>query len=123
MPVSQQTGNQAAPTCLWTPIEMTNMFTTSGGIRMRKAIAVFCAISFACANAAFASKAETADKSDNKSQQRLQNSGQVIRDILNIPDDIPQDLLDKAECVIVIPSVIKVAFGLSGSYGRGAMTC
>jgi len=90
---------------------------------MRKAIAIFCAISFACVNAAFASKAKTADKSDNKSQQRLQNSGQVIRDILNIPDDIPQDLLDKAECVIVIPSVIKVAFGLSGNYGRGAMTC
>ena len=90
---------------------------------MRKAIAVFCALSFACANAAFATRAKTADKSDNKGQQRLQNSGQVIRDILNIPDDIPQDLLDKAECVIVIPSVIKVAFGFSGSYGKGAMTC
>lgn len=90
---------------------------------MRKVIAIFCAVSFACVNAAFASKAKSTDKSGNKSQQRLQNSGQVIRDILNIPDDIPQDLLDKAECVIVIPSVIKVAFGLSGSYGRGAMTC
>jgi SH3 domain-containing YSC84-like protein 1 len=70
-----------------------------------------------------ASPAKAADKSDNKSDQRLENSGQVMKDILNIPDDIPQDLLDKAECVIVIPSVIKVAFGFSGSYGRGAMAC
>jgi SH3 domain-containing YSC84-like protein 1 len=68
-----------------------------------------------------ASQAQAADKS--KEENRLQNSGEVMRDILNIPDDIPQDLLDKAECVIVIPSVLKAAFGLSGSYGRGAMTC
>lgn len=67
------------------------------------------------------SKANATDKS--KDDQRLQNSGEVIHEILNIPDDIPQDLLGKAECVIVIPSVLKVAFGFSGSYGRGAMTC
>jgi SH3 domain-containing YSC84-like protein 1 len=59
----------------------------------------------------------------SKDDQRLRNSGEVMREILNIPDDIPQDLLDKAECVIVIPSVLKLAFGFSGSYGRGAMTC
>jgi SH3 domain-containing YSC84-like protein 1 len=59
----------------------------------------------------------------NKDEDRLKNSGEVMKEILNIPDDIPQDLLDKAECVIVIPSVLKVAFGFSGSYGRGAMTC
>ncbi|MGH9561268.1 MAG: lipid-binding SYLF domain-containing protein [Terracidiphilus sp.] len=64
-------------------------------------------------------------RADNKQtdQNRLQNSGEVIKEILNIPDDIPQDLLDKADCVIVIPSVIKFAFGIGGSYGRGAMTC
>lgn len=62
---------------------------------------------------------------DNKQtdQNRLQNAGEVIKEILNIPDDIPQNLLDKADCVIVIPSVIKFAFGIGGSYGRGAMTC
>lgn len=70
-----------------------------------------------------APKAYADDKPASKADQRLQNSGEVIRDILNIPDDIPADLLDKAECVIVIPSVLKVAFGFSGSYGRGAMTC
>ncbi len=63
--------------------------------------------------------ADTASKED----QRLQNAGQVIKEILNIPDDIPQNLLDKAECVIVIPSVLKLAFGFSASYGRGVMTC
>jgi SH3 domain-containing YSC84-like protein 1 len=67
------------------------------------------------------SRANAADKS--KDDQRLENSGEVMHDILNIPDNIPQSLLDKAECVIVIPSVLKVAFGFSGSYGRGAMTC
>ena len=58
-----------------------------------------------------------------KEQQRVQNAGTAIKEILNVPDDIPQQLLDKAECVIVLPSVVKFAFGFGGSYGRGAMTC
>jgi lipid-binding SYLF domain-containing protein len=60
---------------------------------------------------------------DEKIEDRLHNSGTVLREILNIPDDIPQDLLGKAECVIVYPSVLKAAFVIGGSYGRGAMTC
>jgi SH3 domain-containing YSC84-like protein 1 len=56
-------------------------------------------------------------------QSRLENAGEVMKEILNIPDDIPQDLLDKADCVIVIPSVLKAAFIFGASYGRGAMTC
>ena len=56
-------------------------------------------------------------------KDRLQNSGQVMGEILNVPDDIPQDLLDKARCVIVMPSVLKAAFVVGGSYGRGAMVC
>jgi lipid-binding SYLF domain-containing protein len=55
--------------------------------------------------------------------QRLQNSGVTLTEILNIPDNIPQSLLDSARCVIVLPSVIKAAFVFGGSYGRGAMTC
>ena len=58
-----------------------------------------------------------------KDQDRLQNSGTVLREILNVPDDIPQDLLDKADCVVVFPSVLKAAFIVGGSYGRGAMSC
>jgi lipid-binding SYLF domain-containing protein len=59
----------------------------------------------------------------HKEADRLQNAGMVLEEILNIPDDIPSDLLNKAECVIVAPSVVKFAIGLGGSYGRGAMTC
>jgi SH3 domain-containing YSC84-like protein 1 len=59
----------------------------------------------------------------NKEQGRLENAGLVMEEILNLPDSIPQDLLDKAECVIVVPSVTKVAIGIGGSYGRGAMVC
>jgi lipid-binding SYLF domain-containing protein len=59
----------------------------------------------------------------SKEVKRLQASGEVLKEILNIPDNIPQELLDKADCVIVMPSVKKGAFGIGGSYGRGAMTC
>ncbi len=60
---------------------------------------------------------------DAKEQNRLEECSQVLKEILDIPDDIPKDLLDKAECVIVIPSVKKLAFGIGGSFGRGAITC
>lgn len=89
---------------------------------MRKVLTLWTAIVLTgLAPLVFSSPATAADKS--KDEQRLRNSGEVMHDILNIPDNIPQGLLDKAECVIVIPSVLKVAFGFSGSYGRGAMTC
>src|SRR5450631_1223374 len=61
--------------------------------------------------------------SDRKELERLQNCGTVLKEIMDIPEDIPQDLIDKAECVIVYPSVLKAAFIVGGSYGRGAMTC
>ncbi|MGZ4854246.1 MAG: lipid-binding SYLF domain-containing protein [Candidatus Angelobacter sp.] len=61
-----------------------------------------------------------AQKDENK---RIENTGKVMGEILNVPDDIPEDLLDKAECVIVLPSVVKFAMGFGGSYGRGVMTC
>jgi lipid-binding SYLF domain-containing protein len=60
---------------------------------------------------------------EEKEEQRLKNCGTVMKEILDIPDNIPQDLLNKAECVIVYPSVLKAAFIIGGSYGRGAMTC
>lgn len=62
----------------------------------------------------------SAQKDENK---RINNAGKVMVEILNVPDDIPEDLLDKAECVIVLPSVVKFALGFGGSYGRGVMTC
>jgi SH3 domain-containing YSC84-like protein 1 len=59
----------------------------------------------------------------NKEQERLANCGVVMQEVINVPDNIPQELLEKAECVIVIPSVRKLAFGVGASYGRGAMVC
>jgi SH3 domain-containing YSC84-like protein 1 len=64
-----------------------------------------------------------ATAADSKETERLENCGTVMEDVLNVPDNIPQKLLDKAECVIVIPSVLKAAFVVGGAYGRGAMTC
>ena len=58
-----------------------------------------------------------------REEKRLEACGQVFKEILNIPDGIPKELLNKAECVIVIPSVRKLAFGVGASYGRGAMVC
>ena len=54
---------------------------------------------------------------------RIENAGNVMVEILNVPENIPADILDKAECVIVLPSVLKFAIGFGGSYGRGVMTC
>ena len=69
---------------------------------------------------AFAGSTAFAQKDENK---RIGIAGQVMVEILNVPDDIPQELLNKAECVIVLPSVKKFAFGFGGSYGRGVMSC
>jgi SH3 domain-containing YSC84-like protein 1 len=63
----------------------------------------------------------SADK--DKDEDRLQTSGTVLKEVLAIPDDIPRDLLHRADCVIVFPSVLKAAFIVGGSYGRGVMTC
>jgi lipid-binding SYLF domain-containing protein len=59
----------------------------------------------------------------SKEQERLENSGTVMQEVMGVPDNIPQELLEKAECIIVFPSVLKAAFVFGGSYGRGAMVC
>src|SRR6202790_4882736 len=58
-----------------------------------------------------------------KEQKRLEHCGVVIQEILNIPDSLPKQVLAKAECVVVFPSVLKLAFGMGKDYGRGAMVC
>ena len=62
-------------------------------------------------------------RSNEKESDRVKQAGQVLKEIVNIPDNIPKDLFDRAECVIVLPSVKKFAIGIGGSYGRGVMTC
>jgi lipid-binding SYLF domain-containing protein len=69
----------------------------------------------------FAEVASAADQA--KDDDRLKNCGTVLKEILDVPDNIPQVLLDKADCVVVFPSVLKAAFIVGGSYGRGAMSC
>src|ERR1700704_3313902 len=91
------------------------MPTTLGGNLMNKVTAYFLA-AVLLGTPAFAANAE-------KEQERVKEAGEVLKEILNIPDDIPQDLLDKAECLVVLPSVKKGAFGIGGSYGRGIMVC
>ena len=67
--------------------------------------------------------ARASDKGKGKEEKRLESCGQVFKEILAIPDGIPRDLLNRAECVIVMPSVLKFAIGIGGDYGRGAITC
>ena len=87
---------------------------------MRKILTSLSCILFAFAPS-FAAVASAADRT--KDDDRLKNCGTVLKEILDVPDDIPQDLLDKADCVVVFPSVLKAAFIVGGSYGRGAMSC
>jgi lipid-binding SYLF domain-containing protein len=59
----------------------------------------------------------------DKEQDRVANAGKVVHEIMNIPDNIPQSVIDKADCLVVLPSVLKFAIGIGGSSGRGVMTC
>src|SRR5258706_7391636 len=81
---------------------------------MRKAGAFAVAIFMSCA--AFGAN-------QSREQKRLEACGQVFKEIMDIPDGIPKDLLNKAECVIVIPTVLKFAIGVGGDFGRGAISC
>src|SRR5215467_8829573 len=81
---------------------------------MKKAAILLAAVFLACP--AFAAN-------ESREQKRLEACGQVFKEIMDIPDGIPKDLLNKAECVIVIPSTLKFAFGVGGDFGRGAITC
>ena len=83
---------------------------------MKKFIASFLVVLFSVV-------AALAAENDVREEDRVKDAGVVLKEILNIPDNIPQDLLDKAECVIILPSVKKGAFGIGGSYGRGIMVC
>lgn len=81
---------------------------------MKKIIA--CVLALVCVPVAFGAK-------DLKEVDRVKDAGVVLKEILDIPDDIPKDLLDDAECVIVLPSVKKFAIGIGGAFGRGVMVC
>lgn len=62
-------------------------------------------------------------KDDKDDTNRIENSGKVLGEILDAPESVPEDLLNKARCVVVLPSVVKAAFVAGGTYGRGVMVC
>jgi SH3 domain-containing YSC84-like protein 1 len=72
---------------------------------------------------AFSTLAVARPASEKEEKERVANAGRVVKEILDVPDNIPQDVLDKARCVVVLPSVVKAAFVVGGSYGRGVMVC
>ena len=72
---------------------------------------------------AFSTLAVARPASEKEEKERIANAGRVVKEILDVPDNIPQDVLDKARCVVVLPSVVKAAFVVGGSYGRGVMVC
>src|SRR6202142_3401428 len=80
---------------------------------MRKSILILC-LGLATAVTVYAA---------NKEQKRLHNAGDVMAEIMGVPDNIPHEVMQRAECVIVFPSVLKAAFVVGASYGRGAMVC
>ena len=82
---------------------------------MKKFAALFAALAIA--------SSLLAAPDDKKEADRLENCGMIMKEIMDIPDNIPQDLIDKAECIIIYPSVLKGAVGIGASYGRGAMLC
>lgn len=88
-------------------------------MRYARSCTIIAASLLAFSSLSFAKNRTTAKTEDD----RLQNSGKVMQEILNVPDDIPRDLIDKARCVVVMPSVLKAAFVVGGSYGRGTMVC
>jgi lipid-binding SYLF domain-containing protein len=82
---------------------------------MKRFAAFLAALAIACS--------PVAAQGDKKEADRLENCGMIMKEIMDIPDNIPQDLIDKAECIIIYPSVLKGAVGIGASYGRGAMLC
>ena len=94
---------------------VSNRIAVEGGLKMKRCIMFLAGIvALTPASLVGDTRAE---------QDRLQNAGKVMQEVLHIPDDIPQDLLNKARCVVVMPSVLKAVFVVGGSYGRGAMVC
>lgn len=86
---------------------------------MKRSVLVVLGILLTLGTLAFANEEDR----QKREQDRLQNADLVMQEILKVPDNIPRDLLDRARCVIVMPSVPKAAFVIGGSYGRGAMVC
>lgn len=70
------------------------------------------------------SDAQKEEKGGSTERERVKESGDVLKQILDVPDKgIPKSVMDGSKCVIILPSVKKVAIGIGGTYGRGVMSC
>jgi lipid-binding SYLF domain-containing protein len=82
---------------------------------MRRLILICCAL--------FVATSAFADLSKEESK-RLSEAGAILNELRNSPDKgIPEDLWNKSECIVVIPSIKKAAFAVGGEYGSGVMSC
>jgi SH3 domain-containing YSC84-like protein 1 len=113
-PVSFHLGQEPSPSRLSSYADGARINQMPGSRTMRKVSVFVFAIFLAC---------PTFAANESREQKRLEACGQVFKEILDIPDGIPKALLNKAECVIVIPTVLKFAIGVGGDFGRGAITC
>src|SRR5262249_18377177 len=82
------------------------------------------AITAVIASLSLHSLAQEKEEKGSTERERIKDSGEVLKQILDMPDKgVPKSVLNGAKCVIVMPSVKKVAFGIGATYGRGVMTC
>ena len=85
---------------------------------MTRRIPLFAALAFALGGAPAVVRADT--------PERLTEAAAALKHLANVPENekgIPKDLLKKAECIVVVPSLKKAAFGVGAEYGRGFASC
>lgn len=91
---------------------------------MRKRLSTLIIMALFAAVALGQSEDQKEEKGGSTERDRVKESGEVLKEIVDAPDKgIPKSVLDGSKCVIILPSVKKVAIGIGGSYGRGVMSC
>jgi len=79
---------------------------------------------FALSTIAWALPAEDSAKDDSEIAKRLKASANILQEIMSAPDKgIPEEILNDAKCIVVVPSMVKFALGIGGHYGKGVATC
>jgi lipid-binding SYLF domain-containing protein len=90
---------------------------------MRNRLSVLTVMALIAALAFGQSEGQKEEKGGGTERERVKESGQVLKEILDAPEGIPKSVLGGSKCVIILPSVKKLALGIGGSYGRGVMSC
>jgi lipid-binding SYLF domain-containing protein len=106
------------------PVQLPNSLTSKSLAALTSLFLLLSTIAWSTqdTSSATAHKSATDDKSDI--EKRLQASAEVLDEIMKAPDKgIPQEILDSAKCIAVVPSMVKFAIGFGGHYGKGVATC